>query len=106
MDDLPEIPAVDLPWTVRFPPGWGAPESIEMTELRSWTESEVEGIKYFSGTAVYSANVHIPENLLDKDYSLFLDLGEVKETAEVRLNGEMAGILWMPPYRIDVTELV
>jgi len=33
----------------------------------------------------------------------FLDLGKVAVMAEVKLNGKDLGILWKPPYRVDVT---
>lgn len=32
-----------------------------------------------------------------------LDLGEVRELAEVSVNGHSVGLVWHPPYRIDVT---
>ena len=36
----------------------------------------------------------------------FLDLGKVKEVAEVRLNGEKLGILWCYPWRVEITSAV
>jgi hypothetical protein len=41
-----------------------------------------------------------------KTQRLFLDLGEVKEVAEVRLNGQKLGILWCFPWRVDITHAV
>jgi hypothetical protein len=41
-------------WKVNFPEGWGAPQEIVFDELKSWTEFEDAGVKYFSGTAIYS----------------------------------------------------
>ena len=32
-----------------------------------------------------------------------VDLGEVRELAEVLVNGKSAGILWKPPYQADIT---
>ena len=37
---------------------------------------------------------------------VLLDLGEVREMAEVRVNGQGAEILWKPPFRTDITPLV
>jgi beta-galactosidase/beta-glucuronidase len=34
---------------------------------------------------------------------LWLDLGEVKNIAEVTVNGKPLGIVWMKPFRVDVT---
>src|SRR5579863_1030955 len=41
-----------------------------------------------------------------QDIGAVLDLGSVRETAEVWLNGESAGVAWMRPYRVDVTRLI
>jgi hypothetical protein len=34
---------------------------------------------------------------------ILLDLGVVKDVAEVSLNGVALGLLWKPPFRVDVT---
>ncbi len=34
---------------------------------------------------------------------LWIDLGEVKNLAEVTVNGKSLGIVWHAPYRMDVT---
>lgn len=91
------------PWKVNFPPDWGAPPSAVFDRLISWTESENQGIKYFSGTATYhnSFQVSTPGN-----NELILDLGDVRDVAEVFINGKSAGILWKKPCQINISELV
>ena len=37
---------------------------------------------------------------------MFLDLGMVRELAEVRLNGKNLGVLWTLPFRVDVTDAI
>ena len=37
---------------------------------------------------------------------MILDLGEVRDLAEVFVNGKSAGILWKKPYQADITHLV
>jgi hypothetical protein len=37
---------------------------------------------------------------------LVLDLGEVRELAEVRVNGQSCGIRWTPPFRVDISNAV
>jgi hypothetical protein len=96
---------VDGAWDVFFPKGWGAPEKIKFQDLRSWTESTDPGIRYFSGTAEYRKTITIPDNLLT-DNRLYLDLGNVQELAEVIVNGDSLGVLWMPPFIADITESV
>ncbi|MFH1742572.1 MAG: glycosyl hydrolase [bacterium] len=93
------------PWEVYFPKGWGAPESKVFEKLISWTEDSEPGVKYFSGTACYKKEFTISsEQMLGN--SLFLDLGVVKNIAEVTLNGKDLGILWSPPFRVDITTAV
>jgi len=90
-------------WDVRFPPGWGAPAQVMFERLQSWPENSETGIKYFSGTATYIKEFEIPAELVSSNRELWLDLGVVKNLAEVSLNGTPLGILWKPPFRIDVT---
>jgi hypothetical protein len=94
-----EVRAVEGPWSLSFPPGWGAPAKIGLDRLASWTESADPGIRYFSGTATYAARFRLPERL-DAAEPLYLDLGEVREIAEVRVNGRNLGILWKQPFRV------
>ena len=94
------------PWTVHFDPKWGGPESTEFDQLVSWTQRPEPGIKYFSGTATYHKTFDLPENLRQPGQRLTLDLGDVKNLAEVRLNGKNLGILWALPFRLDMTDAV
>jgi hypothetical protein len=90
------------PWVVNFPPHWGAPPTVTLDRLISWPESSDSGVKYFSGTATYLKDIEIPKNLLGDGRVLQLDLGTVKNLAQVKLNGTDLGILWKPPFRVDI----
>ena len=92
------------PWEVRFAKGWGAPESKTFGELISWTSHPDDGIKYFSGIAAYHREFDLSAAQLRDDNRVFLDLGRLHFVAEVYLNGKSLGILWAPPYRIDITD--
>ncbi len=94
------------PWEVRFPKGWGAPEAVTFDELISWTGHPDPGVKYFSGTATYRKAFGVPVSLLGEDRYLALDLGDVRNIAEVTLNGNALGTLWKPPFRVDITGLL
>ena len=91
------------PWTLGFPPNWGAPASIRLPELVSWTANSDPGVKYFSGTATYSKNLHAPAAWFHPGQRFVLDLGKVRDIAEVDVNGKSVGMIWAPPYRVDVT---
>jgi len=60
-------------------------------------------VKYFSGTAIYTKAVQAPAEWFKAGAKLWLDLGDVKNLAEVSVNGKPLGVLWKPPFRIDVT---
>ena len=45
---------VEGPWKVNFDQGWGAPPSITLDKLISWTDSTDAGVKYFSGAGTYT----------------------------------------------------
>jgi hypothetical protein len=93
------------PWTLRFPPGWGAPASVRLDSLISWTDHSDVGVRYFSGTAEYEKAFEIPGEFLESSKALYLDLGRVKCLAEVTLNGRDLGVWWKPPFAVDVTSI-
>ncbi|MET0180665.1 MAG: glycosyl hydrolase, partial [Novosphingobium sp.] len=89
------------PWTVAFQPGRGAPARATFAELKPLDENAAGGIKYFSGIATYTRDFTAPREWRPGQ-TLWLDLGEVRELAEVRVNGELAGAPWHAPYRVDI----
>ncbi|TSA37121.1 MAG: hypothetical protein D4R65_01535 [Verrucomicrobiaceae bacterium] len=105
VNDVPKPLKVSGPWELNFPLNWGAPAKVTLPELISWTAHSDNGVKYFSGTATYVKNVEIPEELFGKGNSLWLNLGNVKNLAEVSVNGKPLGVLWKPPFRADITEV-
>ncbi len=91
-------------WTVRFAPGGGAPESAVFEKLMSWSDHPDKSIAFFSGEAAYVKSFDLAADELAKPRRLTLDLGDVQVMAAVKLNGKDLGILWKPPYRVDITE--
>jgi hypothetical protein len=101
--DIPEPLELTGPWDLRFPPNGGAPDRIKLDKLISWADSPDPGVKYYSGAATYTTLFEVPRSMPGKDRRLYLDLGRVKVMARVKLNGKDLGVLWKPPYRMDVT---
>jgi hypothetical protein len=105
---LPKVVVTDLatiegPWNVAFQPGRGAPASITLDKLISWTESTDPGVKYFSGAGTYTKTVQASPEWFKKGAKLWINLGEVKNLAEVKVNGKSLGIVWHTPYSVDAT---
>jgi hypothetical protein len=107
------------PWTVHFPLGMSASKrnhremamsstrAVTFERLTSWTDHSSPGIRFYSGAASYWKTFDLPESAsANRRSALWLDLGNVKELAEVRLNGQPLGVLWAPPWRVDITEAV
>ncbi|MCP3732238.1 glycoside hydrolase [Sphingomonas sp. MG17] len=96
---------LQTPWTVNFEPGRGAPTSMRMHRLASLTQSRDPGVRYFSGVATYTSSFDLPASYRAGD-PLWLDMGQVGEVAEVRINGRPAGIAWKAPYRLAIGDAV
>jgi hypothetical protein len=91
------------PWSLRFPPGLGAPDHVAFPRLISWSQHSNPGVRYFSGTAEYSKEFILPTEWVSAGRTISLDLGEVKNLAEVWVNGKDLGVLWKAPFRVNVT---
>ena len=120
----PHSTIIDLStnWDLTF---GGLNRTIHMDTLHSW--SEEEPFKYYSGQVTYEKSVDLPADLR-AGTTLVLDFGEgtpvakpdplpafnmraylegpVREAAEVYVNGQRAGVVWHPPYTIDLTPLL
>ncbi|MGA2340067.1 MAG: glycosyl hydrolase, partial [Terracidiphilus sp.] len=105
IDSLNE--ALNGDWSVSFERGKGVPETVGFDHLVSWTglalPTSDDGVKYFSGTATYTKTIEVPADDLAQGAHLWLDLGDVREIADVTVNGADLGILWKTPFKVDVT---
>jgi len=99
---LPKAQEIPGPWEISFDPKWGGPAKATFNKLEDWSKRPEDGIKYYSGTAAYRKTFEVKKP--DSKSRTYLDLGKVAVMAEVKLNGKDLGILWKPPYRVDVTD--
>jgi hypothetical protein len=101
---LPGPLEISGPWDVRLPAGMDVPEHLALEKLNSLTEYPSEAVKYFSGTATYERTFDLPADRLGAGKGLLLDLGRVEAMAEVLLNGKNLGVLWKPPFVIEISD--
>jgi hypothetical protein len=88
-------------WTVAFDPKRGGPERpVVFPALDDWTKRAEPGIRYYSGTAVYRKTFDVAPSKTGTHCAL--DLGVVREIARVRLNGRDLGVVWCPPWRLEL----
>ena len=104
-DRLVEVAHLQGPWNVTFQPGRGAPASVAMPELTPLNLNSDPGIAHFSGIATYRMAFDTPRDWM-AGQPLWLDLGEVREIAELSVNGEPAGHVWHAPYHLEIGELI
>lgn len=93
------IQTVTSTWQVHFDQKNGGTADEEFPELVSWTRKENPIVKYFSGTAIYKTTVTIDSTQLATSARIFIDLGVVKNIADLSINGTPAGVLWKAPFR-------
>ena len=60
-------------------------------------------LNIFQALQLTGKNLKFHGDLLTSDNLLYLDLGKVKMIADVYLNDNHLGILWKPPFQIDIT---
>ena len=104
--NVPAARDVAGPWAVTFPPGGGAPPSVTFDHLISWPDHADAGVRYFSGTATYRTTVTVTADQLADGREVWLDLGAVKNFADVTVDGRPFATLWKPPFRLNVTAAV
>jgi hypothetical protein len=97
------VTTLDGPWQIAFQPGRGAPAQTTLERLRSWSESSDAGIRYFSGTGTYTKTLDVSAAALTGSAELWIDLGDVRNVAEITMNGRALGVAWKPPYRVNAT---
>ncbi|MEO7600351.1 MAG: glycosyl hydrolase, partial [Opitutus sp.] len=101
---LPRPLTVDGAWQVTFDGvGLTGPKTVSFETLTDWTELTRDDLRFFSGSATYRRPLTVPVDWLKSGRRVFLDLGRVEIAAEVRLNGQDLGVLWKPPFQVDVT---
>ena len=102
--NVPALPAAQEiagPWQVPSTPKPEGRATSRLPSLEDWSQRAEAGIKYYSGTAVYQTT--LSPTAVSANTKWMLDLGKVEVMAEVKLNGKDLGILWKPPYQVDVS---
>ena len=97
--DIPAVPApqnLSVGWELTFE---SLGRKLAMEKLVSWTTLAEEELRCFSGTVTYRKGFkwNAVQGRVD------LDLGELKNIAIVTLNGQRVGLLWKPPFRMDIS---
>lgn len=91
-------------WRVEFITGGPErPAPFTTKALVSWTAAGDEAARRFGGTARYTLDFEAPAGTAE-DWRM--DLGDVRESARVTVNGQPAGTAWSVPFRLNVGALL
>ncbi|HET8735320.1 MAG TPA: glycosyl hydrolase, partial [Pricia sp.] len=101
---VPDGPSLPLTgeWQVNFIKGGPhLPESVTVNKLESWTSLGPQA-EAFSGTARYTIQFQTPQIKAD---AWQLNLGDIRESAKVWLNGDFVGTAWSLPFSLHLPRL-
>ena len=74
-------------------------DTFLLPQLTPWTKLDIEAAKENRGTAVYSTSFTVNKQ---NSQDWLLDLGDVRETARVIINGQYVKTLWSVPYHLFI----
>jgi hypothetical protein len=78
--------------------------SRKLSQLIDWAKDEQ--LASFSGRGTYITHINLPGEMLVKAKHITLDLGDVRDVAEIKINGRNTSALLMPPYASDVSKMI
>ncbi|MDR0937830.1 MAG: glycosyl hydrolase family 2 [Mediterranea sp.] len=96
-----EALCLDRGWTLRFVESVPKiTDTFRIDSLSPWTKLDHPDTRRNMGTALYSVEFELPRTANVDDW--ILDLGDVRESARVRVNGHDAGCVWAVPFSLHV----
>ncbi len=101
---VPEPQLLAPPFLVEFNEAFGVPKSVVFDKLESWTEHPNLGVKNYSGIARYSKE--FDASAPARGERAYLEFDNISEIAEIFINGKSAGVIWKPPFRIEIGKLL
>lgn len=90
-------------WKLKMQPKLEASFLVDFPSLADFSKHDDQRIRYFAGTAVYTKSISIDGAHLKAGKQVILDLGTVNDIVAVKINGKAMGVLWYPPYTMDVS---
>jgi alpha-L-rhamnosidase len=103
--DLPTAShqAIEGPWNLNLQPKLEPAFKLNFPQLLDFSQHGDPRVKYFAGTATYTKTIQIDPELLKPNKRIQLDLGQLHDIASLKINGKALGVLWHPPYALDIT---
>ena len=106
VDPLVSPDTLSAGWTINFDTSWGGPAEVHWDSLMAWNQSQMTGIRYYSGTAIYKNHFHLGAGQADEHTQVVLDLHSVFNVATVKINNGPEKVLWKYPFSLDITPFI
>lgn len=88
-------------WSLRFVESTPKVEkTFQLDNLQSWETLDDDSVKVTMGTGAYTTQVKMNKQEAQKDWSI--DLGDVRESARVYVNGQLIGCAWSAPFQLHL----
>ncbi len=104
VSDVPDAYTISGDWTLTLEAYDFPKYKKSLTRLESWTDDPKT--RHFSGTGRYELSFELSESYVADDHMLQLDLGKVGNIADVQINGQDIGTIWMREQTLDVTSAI
>ena len=72
-----------------------------LDKLQTWETLDDDSVKVTMGTGIYTTRLKLSANDLKDAQSWTIDLGDVRESARVYINGQFIGCAWAVPFVLD-----
>ena len=94
--------ALNGPWKLTFTEE--APKvakTFDLKQLQTWETLNDDSVKVTMGTGVYTTRLKLMQRDLKGAQAWQIDLGDVRESARVYINGQFVGCAWSVPFVLD-----
>ncbi len=97
--------SIDKGWSIEFLESQPEIKGVfETDSIMPWTDLPVDAAKVNTGTARYKVEFELPADIRADTW--LLDLGDLRESASVKVNGKDAGKVWSVPFTIEIGNLL
>ena len=88
------------PWTLSFTEEYPkVNKSFALDTLQTWETLDDDSVKVTMGTGIYTTHIKLSKADAQKQWQI--DLGDVRESARVYINGQFIGCAWCVPFILD-----
>ena len=77
-------------------------KSFALDKIQTWETLDDDSVKVTMGTGIYTTKLKLMRRDLNDAQSWKIDLGDVRESARVYINGQFVGCAWSVPYVLDI----